>query len=229
MVETREGSHLLGHHGRGEIALDRQGQRGELLVADDPPELALGLEHPGGGPAKGHLARLPALGVAGGAPHARDHRLDRVGRGERACERAADPEAGEGERLGHPLTQGGRRAGVAVRELGRELLQAPEGPVVVALVPRRAKLAEHERPVALGQVIEDVGLLVADASARPARARRARRARPFAGPWSRRARRARLGSCPGHARPGRPGGPPPRWRSRSIPPTARAGSSPRPR
>ncbi len=56
---------------------------------------------------------------------------------------------------------------MAVGELTRDLLEAIEGPVVVALVPRRAKLAEHERPVALGQVIEDVALLVADASARP--------------------------------------------------------------
>ncbi len=42
--------------------------------------------------------------------------------------RAGYPEAGEGQRLGHPLTQGGGRAGVAVRELGRELLERPAVP-----------------------------------------------------------------------------------------------------
>lgn len=62
-----ERCHLLARHGRGQIALDRQGGPGELPVADDPPELILGREHPGGGPAGGHLARLPARDVAGGA------------------------------------------------------------------------------------------------------------------------------------------------------------------
>ncbi len=50
-------------------------------------------EHPGSGPAKGHLARLPALDVPAGAPHVLDHRLDWVCRGERARERAGYPEA----------------------------------------------------------------------------------------------------------------------------------------
>ncbi len=106
-------------------------------------------KHPGGGPAKGHLARLPALDVAGGAPHALDHRFDRVGRGQRARKRPADPEAGQGERLGHPLTQGGGRAGVAVRELTLQLLKTPEGPGVVGVLPRLAQSAPHPGPVAL--------------------------------------------------------------------------------
>ncbi len=54
--------------GRGDIALDGEGEPGQMLVTDDPPELALGLEHPAGGPAQGHLARLPALDVPAGAP-----------------------------------------------------------------------------------------------------------------------------------------------------------------
>jgi hypothetical protein len=40
----------------GQIALDRDGQLGEVAVADDAPELALGFEHSDGGPAQAHLA-----------------------------------------------------------------------------------------------------------------------------------------------------------------------------
>jgi hypothetical protein len=36
----------------------------EVLVADDPPELGFGEEHPGGGPAAEHVAVLPMLHVA---------------------------------------------------------------------------------------------------------------------------------------------------------------------
>ncbi len=106
-------------------------------------------EHLGGRPAQGHLARLPALDVPAGAPHARNHRLNRVGRSARAREWPRDPEAGEGERLGHPLVQGGGRLGMTARELRLQLLQAIEGPAVIALGPRLAKAPGHERPVAL--------------------------------------------------------------------------------
>lgn len=50
-----EGSDLVGR-GRvsrsSEVALERDGELGEIAVADDPPELALGFEHTGGGPSE---------------------------------------------------------------------------------------------------------------------------------------------------------------------------------
>ena len=38
------------------VAFDRDDEGGELAVADDPPELLLRDEHPGGGPALAHVA-----------------------------------------------------------------------------------------------------------------------------------------------------------------------------
>jgi hypothetical protein len=67
----------------GEVMVfDRGHERREVAVADDPSELLLGLEHPGGGPALAHVAVLPALDVALGVADDLDHRLDRVGRGQ---------------------------------------------------------------------------------------------------------------------------------------------------
>ena len=66
---------------------DREGRK--LGVADDLAELALGFEHPGGGPAQAHLAGGPVLDVALGGADGVDHRLARVGRLQRAAELAA--------------------------------------------------------------------------------------------------------------------------------------------
>src|SRR5436309_15848062 len=46
------------------VAFDRDDEGGEVAIADDLPELLLGFEHAGGGPAQRHLARRPALDVA---------------------------------------------------------------------------------------------------------------------------------------------------------------------
>jgi len=48
----------------GEVALDGEGELGEVGVADDAAELAFGFEHSGGGPAQGHVAGLPVFDVA---------------------------------------------------------------------------------------------------------------------------------------------------------------------
>ncbi len=56
---------------------------------------------------------------------------------------------------------------MAALELAGQLLEAVEGPGVVALGPGLAKAPAHAGPVALGQVIEDVALLVADAALHP--------------------------------------------------------------
>jgi len=42
-------------------AFDRGDELGEVAVADDTPELLLGLQHPGGSQALAHVAVLPAL------------------------------------------------------------------------------------------------------------------------------------------------------------------------
>ena len=47
--------HLRGRLGL-ELFLDDEGELGEVGVADDAAELALGFEHPGGCPAQAHLA-----------------------------------------------------------------------------------------------------------------------------------------------------------------------------
>src|ERR1017187_9999814 len=46
------------------VTLDRDHELGEILVADDPPELLFGDEHAGGGPALAHVAVLPAFHLA---------------------------------------------------------------------------------------------------------------------------------------------------------------------
>jgi len=79
--------------------LDRDGELGEVFVADDASELLFGFEHAGGGPAQRHVAVLPALDVARAAPDALDHGLAGVGGLLRRLELACDAEAGEGERL----------------------------------------------------------------------------------------------------------------------------------
>jgi transposase len=42
--------------GLGDLCFDCERGLGEVCVADDPAELALGLKHPGGGPSEAHLA-----------------------------------------------------------------------------------------------------------------------------------------------------------------------------
>src|SRR6266545_7579140 len=100
-----------------ELALGGESELGEVAVADDAAELPLGFEHAGGRPSECHLARAPVLDVAARAADALDHRLARVCRGERALQRARDPEAGERERLLDPLAQRGCRAGGSALKL----------------------------------------------------------------------------------------------------------------
>jgi len=60
------------------VAFDRGHKLGEVAVADDPPELLLGDEHSGGGPALAHVAVAPALDVALRVADDLEHRLARV-------------------------------------------------------------------------------------------------------------------------------------------------------
>src|SRR4051812_20872580 len=50
-----------------DVAFHGEGELGEVGVADDRAELALGCEHAGGRPPEAHVAVLPALDVAAGA------------------------------------------------------------------------------------------------------------------------------------------------------------------
>jgi hypothetical protein len=124
----------------GEVAFDGDGELGEVGVADDLAELALGFEHPGGGPPEAHVAGLSALDVSRRAANDLDHRLDRVGALQRALEPAADPEAGEGERLLQAFAQRSGSAGVGAVELDREQLEAVERECVIVggPAPRRS-------------------------------------------------------------------------------------------
>src|SRR5205807_3983573 len=99
------------------------------------PELPLGFEHAGGGPALAHVALAPALDVALGAADDLDHRLARVGRAQRLGELAGDPQAGEGERLLEPLGERAGGVGPGALELCEQLCQA-----------RACRLGVGERP-----------------------------------------------------------------------------------
>jgi len=79
---------------RGEqgVTLDRDDELGEVTIADDPPELLLGNEHAGGGPAAAHVTVAPTLHVAPDVADDLDHALAGVGRAERLGELAIDPE-----------------------------------------------------------------------------------------------------------------------------------------
>src|SRR6266536_2373458 len=61
--------------GRVGVSAQRGDELGHLLVALDPAERALGVEHAGSGPAQHHLPVAPAGDVAVGGARDRDHRL----------------------------------------------------------------------------------------------------------------------------------------------------------
>jgi hypothetical protein len=61
------------------VSVQRGDELGHLLVALDPPEGPLGVDHSGCGPAQYHLRVLTVGDVAVGGPRDRDHRVDRVG------------------------------------------------------------------------------------------------------------------------------------------------------
>jgi len=107
-----------------------------------------------------HLARAPALHVPLGAADDLDHRLARVGALERAPERAGDTEPGERQRLLHPFPERARGAGIRAVELARERSQLLKRPWVVVERPRPPQPLPHASPVAFGQMVDHVALLV---------------------------------------------------------------------
>jgi len=122
----------------------------EVLVADDLAELALGFEHPGGGPAQAHVAVLPALDVAAGG--AADVQL------------GMDPQALQRDRLGQALAQRRRGARVRVGQLAGERLQALDRGLVVGELPGGAQPPLDRGPVTFGEVIEDVAFSLKSSS-----------------------------------------------------------------
>src|SRR2546422_7429819 len=142
------------------VAFDRDDEGGEVAVADDLPKLPFGFEHAGGGPAQRHLARRPALHVALSAADDLDHRLARVRALERPLEVAADAKSRQRERLFHSFAQRAGCAGVAAVELASESAELVERAWVIVERPRPAQPLPHGRPLALGQMLEHVALLV---------------------------------------------------------------------
>jgi len=136
----------------------------EVLVADDLAELALGFEHPGGGPAQAHVAGLPALEVAAGGAADADRRLDRVRRGQRLVQLGMDPQALQRDRLGQALAQRRRGARVRVGQLAGERLQALDRGLVVGELPGGAQPPLDRGPVTFGEVIEDVAFSLKSSS-----------------------------------------------------------------
>ncbi|CCG02442.1 Putative helicase (fragment) [Blastococcus saxobsidens DD2] len=101
----------------GDLGVERGAQLRQVQVAVDPAELLAGLDHAGGAPAQGHLPVPPALDVAGVITTDGDHRLDRVGRAQRAGQRGRHPQAQHGQRLVQAFAQAGSRARVGLVQL----------------------------------------------------------------------------------------------------------------
>ena len=104
------------------------------------------------------------LYVALGAADDLDHRLARVGALERALQVAGDAEAGERERLFHALSEGAGGAGIGMVELAGERLALVERTSMILARPGSAQPLLHRGPLPLGEMVEDVALLVPRAS-----------------------------------------------------------------
>jgi len=100
------------------------------------------------------------LNVAAGRAADADHRLDRVRRGERLPELLIDAEALQRDRLLKALAQRRGGAGVGVLELAGKRLEALDRGLMAGQLPGGAEPPLDDRPVAFGEVIEDVSLFV---------------------------------------------------------------------
>ena len=89
----------------------------------DFPELFGSFGHPGRAPAQRHLAVTPAFYVGRMVPANLDHRLDRVGRAQRAGQGGGYAQADDGEGLGQALSQRASGPGVGLGEVASEVLQ----------------------------------------------------------------------------------------------------------
>src|SRR3954451_21393539 len=99
---------------------DRGLELGQVAVALDAPEALLRFGESGGGPAAPHVAVAPALDVVLGVADRREHRLDRVGAGQRPQQRAGDAEARDGERFLEALLERAGGVGVDAIQLRRQ-------------------------------------------------------------------------------------------------------------
>jgi hypothetical protein len=86
-----------------------------------------------------------------------------VGRLERALEVAADGEPRQRQRLLESFPERAGGAGIRSSELRGERSQLIERTGMVVVRPRSPQPLLHRRPLALGQVVEDIPLLVPDA------------------------------------------------------------------
>jgi len=90
-----------------------------------------------------------------------DHRLDGVGRLDGAQQRPGDAEPVHGDGLGEPFAEAGRGAGPLLVEATGDRLEFTLGGGGVFQRPGGTQPALGQRPLDLGQVIEDVAFLVA--------------------------------------------------------------------
>jgi hypothetical protein len=123
------------------MTLERTLEHVQVPVPVDLSEVALGLEHAGGDPPKGHLPLPPPLHVPGDVAGDPDHRLDRVRRLQRAKERVWKPETGEGERFLQAFCDRGGRAGMGRLQVSRDASQFSLGRGGVRVLPGGADLA----------------------------------------------------------------------------------------
>src|SRR6266487_3794646 len=138
-----------------EVRFERGAEFRQVQAAVDTAELVIGFEHPGGAPAQRHGPVPPALDVLGVLPANLDHRLDRVGRAERAGQGGRHAQSHDGQGLGHALAQRRGGAGVGLVQLAGQLGQQSLG------LDRRGGVVGLAHPP-LGDGAQPFGQLVPD-------------------------------------------------------------------
>jgi hypothetical protein len=79
---------------------------------------------------------------------------------------ATHPQPGDSQRLGEPLAQAGSGAGPLAGQAAGELLEFGGGLVGVGGGPGGAQPPLHQRPLGLGQVVQDIAFLSGEGLAR---------------------------------------------------------------
>ena len=131
-----------------------------VAVAAQLAEPVLGIAERAGDPAQRHLSVPPALDVARVVRDRAVQVLDRVGRAQRAVQRAGDAQALDGQCFLQSLAQARGGAGMLGLQRGRQALQLLLGQLGAATVPGVAQRAPDAGVQFLGQVLDDVAPFV---------------------------------------------------------------------